>query len=80
MVELTDITNKRVDHLLLLSGNNPLPNLVSAPLLVNNGGRITIMYTTATEHSVKSYLAPALMQRLQQQELKVAVEPHDRLR
>ena len=32
MTEINDLTDKQVDHLLLLSGGNPLPNEVNVAL------------------------------------------------
>jgi hypothetical protein len=41
--------NKKVDHLILLVGGNPLPNAVTGRLLVRNGGRITLVYSDDTK-------------------------------
>lgn len=37
--------DKKVDHLILLVGGNPLPNAVAGRLLVNPGGRITLVHS-----------------------------------
>lgn len=40
---------KKVDHLILLVGGNPLPNAVAGRLLVRNGGRITLVHSEDTK-------------------------------
>lgn len=41
--------DKKVDHLILLVGGNPLPNAVAGRLLVRDGGRITLVHSDETE-------------------------------
>lgn len=40
--------NKKVEHLILLVGGNPLPNAVAGRLLVRPGGRITLVHSADT--------------------------------
>ena len=46
--ELDKLTDHKVDHLFLLIGENPLPNYVSAHLLLNKGGTPYLVNTTGT--------------------------------
>ncbi len=39
---------KRTDHLILLVGTNPLPNYVAAKLLLNENGRLHLLYSADT--------------------------------
>ncbi len=41
--------SKKVNHLILLVGGNPLPNAVAGRLLVRHGGRITLVYSADTK-------------------------------
>jgi hypothetical protein len=54
----------RCDHLILLVGGNPLPNAVSACLLLKQGGRVTLIYSKGSL-DVARRLADWLRQRLQ---------------
>ena len=54
----------RSDHLILLVGGNPLPNAVSACLLLKQGGRVTLIYSKGSL-DVARRLADWLRQRLQ---------------
>ncbi len=54
----------RSDHLILLVGGNPLPNAVSACLLLKRGGRITLVYSKGSL-DVARRLTDWLRQRLQ---------------
>lgn len=42
------------DHLVLLVGENPIPNAVAATCLVTPGGQITLLHTAATEEIANS--------------------------
>lgn len=42
------------DHLVLLVGENPIPNAVAATCLVASGGQITLLHTGATEEIANS--------------------------
>jgi hypothetical protein len=39
---------RKVDHLLLLVGRNPLPNAIAGQLLLSSGGLITLIYSEET--------------------------------
>ena len=41
--------DRKVDHLILLVGGNPLPNAVAGRLLVRDGGRITLVHSADTK-------------------------------
>ena len=43
------LEDRKVNHLILLVGGNPLPNAVAGRLLVRNGGRITLVYSDDTK-------------------------------
>ncbi len=40
---------RKVDHLLLLVGGNPLPNVVAGKLLCKPNGKITLLHTVSTK-------------------------------
>lgn len=45
---MIDISDFQVEHLLLLVGGNPLPNVVAGALLVTPGGRVSLIHTRET--------------------------------
>lgn len=49
----SDFDNYKVDHLFLLIGENPLPNYVTANLLLKKGGTPYLVHTTGTETQAK---------------------------
>jgi Domain of unknown function (DUF1887) len=49
----SEFDNYKVDHLFLLIGENPLPNYVTANLLLKKGGTPYLVHTTATEPQAK---------------------------
>ena len=50
-MNLTKIPDKKkVDHLILLVGGNPLPNVIAGSLLLNPQGRITLVHSAETAH------------------------------
>ena len=76
------LADYEVDHLLLLVGGNPLPNAVAGPLLVKEGGRITLLHTGpeddgGTETIAREALAPVLQLRVQHR--SVTVHVHDEI-
>jgi len=60
---MSQLDDYRADHLILLVGGNPLPNAVSGHLLVNPGGRVTLIYSEGSL-DVARRLADWLHQRL----------------
>lgn len=49
----SEFSQYQVDHLLLLIGENPLPNYVAARLLLKQGGTAYLVYTTGTQSSAQ---------------------------
>ncbi|MEH1820099.1 MAG: DUF1887 family CARF protein [Nostoc sp.] len=49
----SEFDNNKVDHLFLLIGENPLPNYVTANLLLKKGGTPYLVHTTGTETQAK---------------------------
>jgi hypothetical protein len=49
----SEFDNYKVDHLFLLMGENPLPNYVTANLLLKKGGTPYLIHTTGTETQAK---------------------------
>jgi hypothetical protein len=49
----SEFNNYKVDHLFLLIGENPLPNYVTANLLLKKGGTPYLVHTTGTETQAK---------------------------
>lgn len=43
-----ELKNRKVDHLILLVGGNPLPNAVSGQILLRGGGKITLVCSEGT--------------------------------
>jgi hypothetical protein len=62
MSSLAQITQFQTQHLILLVGENPLPNYVAASLLLKDGGCVHLLYSTRTDN-----IALCLGQLLQDQ-------------
>jgi hypothetical protein len=72
------VTDYQTDHLLLLVGSNPLPNLIAAKLLLKPGGTLHLIYsrdTTPVASRLQSHLACEFIVKLPQA-VKEA-QPHD---